>query len=119
MTMVKGAAKSMVNAGRQSCLGLDTISCWNNPNQGARRNQSMTSGMKMTAIRGRKDVPVSLCVANPIRVTTAIANTSPAIKIRFALIIELKPTKKEVSHYSTKNKQKNSDRNYQSNSTTL
>ncbi len=83
MTAARGAAKNMANRGRQSCLGFRVISGWKSPRNGERINQVIASGKNNTAMRGRKDVPVSPCVANPMIVTTAIANMSPATKRRF------------------------------------
>ncbi len=58
-TTAMGPAKSMVNAGRQSCFGLELISGLKRPNQGERKNHPVRSGMKVVRIRGKKEIEVS------------------------------------------------------------
>src|SRR5687768_12505604 len=65
-TAASGAAKIIARAGRQSCWRLEIVSCWNSPNQGARRNQEMTSGTNAAPMRGRKDMFISPCMAKPM-----------------------------------------------------
>jgi len=86
-TAASGAAKSIANAGRQSCLGLDMISVWKSPSHGESRNHAMVRGKNNSLMRVIKDVFSSPCVAKPMRIMRRVTKISPRMRIFRLLII--------------------------------
>ena len=83
----KGVTNSMASGMRRRFFGTATTVLSNKPSQGASTNQPNAIGTNAAAMRGRKEVPVSPCVAKPTIVRMASVRRSPRMRMGFFMEI--------------------------------